>query len=184
MAGSPRELLSRYVRTSGPDTSAIAEGLWVLPPDVLSSGDRAVLFEQYQLHVEQTERLGVRRTVTSGFFLLLNTALVALATLVVLRPPDSPALLAVPLVAVLAQCLAWFWQIRSYRQLAAAKYAVVGQLEKQLPASPGVAEWTALGLGRDSARYLPLSNIESWVPLVFALCYVADFVLLLVNHRW
>lgn len=180
MSGSS-ELLRRYVRTGGPDTAEIAAGLWTLPPDVLSSGDRAVLFEQYKLHVDQAERLGGRRTVTSGFFLVLNTALIALATLVLVRRPDSPELLAVPLVAVLAQCLAWFWLIRSYRQLARAKYAVVGQLEKQLPAAPGVSEWTALGLGRDPARYLPLSSIESWVPLVFAACYVAAYVLLLVD---
>lgn len=179
MTGS-RDLLRRYVRTGGPDTAEIAAGLWILPPDVLSSGDRAVLFEQYKLHLDQAERLGVRRTSTSGFFLVLNTALIGLAALLLVRRPDSPEALAVPLVALLAQSLAWFWLIRSYRQLARAKYAVLGQLEKQLPAAPGVTEWAALGLGRDPARYLPLSSIESWVPLVFAACYVATYVVLLV----
>lgn len=174
-------ILGRYVRTApAPDAKQIVEGLWVLPPDVLSSGDRAVLFDQYRLQVEQTERLGVRRTVTSAFFLVLNSVAIGVAGILLVRRPDQPALLAVPLVAMLAQCLAWFWLVRAYRQLATAKYAVLGQLEKQLPASPGVAEWAALGLGRDPARYLPLSSIESWVPAVFALCYVAGFVALLV----
>ena len=69
--------------------------------------------------------------------------------------------------------------VRSYRQLNAGKYMVVGLLEERLPASPyWKAEWQALGEGKDLRRYLPLTHVEQWVPLIFAAVYVAAFVLL------
>lgn len=176
-----RDLLGDYVRAGAPDEGAIAERLWQLPPDVLSSGDRATLFEQYRLALALADRLGVRRSVTTGVFLVLNTALIALVTVLLLRQPEDAVLLAVPLVAVLGQCVAWFWLVRSLRQLAAVKYAVVAQLEQRLPASPGRAEWSALGAGRDRSRYLPMSAVESGLPALFAVCYVAAFVVLLLG---
>ena len=173
-----RDLLGDYARTGAPDETAIAERLWQLPPDVLSGSDRATLFEQYRLHAALVDRLGVRRAVTSAFFLVLNTLVMVAVAVVLLRRPEDGVLLAVPLVALLGQCLAWFWLVRSFRQLAATKYAVLAQLERRLPASPGEAEWAALDAGRDPARYLPLSEVESWVPGLFALCYVAAYVVL------
>ncbi|MBO0842634.1 MAG: hypothetical protein J2O46_05575 [Nocardioides sp.] len=173
-----RSVIRSYITAVEPHSHALTEGLWVLPPDVLSSGDRSLLFEQYKLYVEQAERLSVRRTLTSAFFLALNLLVLAGASILLVRRPDQPYLLAVPLIAVLVECLAWFWLVRSYRQLASAKYAVITHLEKQLPAAPGVAEWAAVGLGRDNARYLPMSNVEMWVPAVFAVCHVLSFALL------
>jgi hypothetical protein len=98
------------------------------------------------------------------------------------HPPKGSAVLAVaPLVALLGQCVAWFWILRSYRQLNAAKYAVIGALERRLPASPyWRAEWSALGQGKDPAQYWPLSPVEQVVPLFFAVVYLAGFVALLV----
>jgi hypothetical protein len=63
--------------------------------------------------------------------------------------------------------------VRSYRQLNAGKYLVVGEFEKRLPASPyWSAEWKALGEGKDPKKYLPLTHIENWIPVVFAFLYI------------
>ena len=78
---------------------------------------------------------------------------------------------------VLGQCLAWYYLVRSYRQLNTAKYEVVGALEERLPASPyWRAEWYALGEGKDRSRYWPLSHIEQWIPVMFGFAYVAGFI--------
>ena len=78
--------------------------------------------------------------------------------------------MAIPLAAILGQCFAWFYLVRSYRLLNSAKYQVVGVLEERLPASPfWGAEWWALGEGTDRARYWPLSHIEQWIPILFGL---------------
>ena len=80
------------------------------------------------------------------------------------------------------QCAAWFWIVRSYRQLNAAKWAVVGAFERRLPASPWwSAEWVALGEGRDPARYLPISHVEQWIPPLFAAAYAGGFLALVLS---
>ena len=86
-AESPTAVRS-YVTANKPNPSALAEGLWVLPPDVLSSGDRAILFDQYKLYVAEAERLSVRRTLTSAFLLVLNVWLAV--TLVALGVHNLP----------------------------------------------------------------------------------------------
>jgi len=175
--GSPTAVRS-YVTANKPNPSALAEGLWVLPPDVLSSGDRAVLFDQYKLYVAEAERLSVRRTLTSAFLLVLNVGLLVAGTALVASAPERPWIFTVALIAALGSCLGWFWIIRSYRQMASGKYSVISHLEKQLPAAPGVAEWSAVGLGRDSSRYLPMSNVEVWAPALFGFCHLATYALL------
>ena len=81
------------------------------------------------------------------------------------------------------QCLVWFWIIRSYRQLNAGKWAVVGAFERRLPTSPWwSAEWTALGKGEDPSRYWPLSHVEQWVPFLFGVAYIGGFFALVFAH--
>ena len=173
-----RTAVRSYVTANQPNASALADGLWVLPPDVLSSGDRAVLFDQYKLYAAEAERLSVRRTLTSAFFLIVNLGALVAGTALLATSPERPWLFTVALVAAFGLCLGWFWIIRSYRQMASGKYSVISHLEKQLPAAPGVAEWSAVGLGRDSSRYLPMSNIEVWAPALFAVCHAATYGLL------
>ena len=139
--------------------------------------ETAVL-EQYRLYVEMADRVSARRGLTNSFFLTLNTGIFTLAAAFGKPPPPDRAWwLAIPLIAILGQCFAWFYLVRSYRLLNGAKYRVVGALEERLPASPfWRAEWWALGEGRDRSRYWPLSHIEQWIPLLFALAYLSGFL--------
>ncbi|MCX5197016.1 hypothetical protein OOK31_24490 [Streptomyces sp. NBC_00249] len=95
---------------------------------------------------------------------------------------DAPVLAAVAgLIILLTQCLTWFVMVRSYRQLNGAKFVVIGALEKKLPAfAYSEAEWFLLGEGRDWRKYLPLTHVEQWVPLIFATAYVLGFLALTV----
>ena len=142
---------------------------------------RAAILEQYKLYVEMADRISARRALANTFFLTLNTAiLTAIGVFWNRSPRGSDWALVVPLIVLLGQCLAWFWLVRSYRQLNAGKYAVVGALERELPASPYWAEWTVFGEGKDRGRYWPLTHLEQRVPVLFALAYLSGFVLLIV----
>lgn len=123
-----------------------------------------------------------RRANANTFFLTLNTGVFTLVALFWGAPPAvAHAWLTVPLLVLLGECFAWYYLVRSYRQLNAAKYEVVGAMEERLPASPyWRAEWWALGEGKDPSRYWPLSHIEQWIPALFALGYVGGFVALLL----
>ncbi len=93
----------------------------------------------------------------------------------------ATGLLVFPVIALLGECGAWFYLLRSYRQLNTAKYQVIGQLEERLPASPyWRAEWTALGEGKDRTKYWPLSHIEKWIPVLFAATYLVGFIIVML----
>ncbi|MFG2140168.1 hypothetical protein [Streptomyces sp. NPDC048650] len=162
----------------------IDDMLWnegVSPSDYADSTDtyQGAILEQYKLCVEMADRVSSRRNLTNTFFLTLNTAVVAAvaATSGANWPGGSMWVLLAGLVILLTQCLAWFVITRSYRQLNAAKYAVIGALERKLPAfAYSDAEWGALGEGRDWRRYVPLTYVEQVVPLIFSVTYIVGFV--------
>jgi drug/metabolite transporter (DMT)-like permease len=140
---------------------------------------RTAILEQYKLYVEMADRISARRALTNTFFLTLNTGLIAAAAATKSDFTASRLLLLVLIIAV-GQCVAWWWLVRSYRLLNGAKYKVVGLLEERLPASPyWSAEWVALGEGKDWRKYLPITHLEQWVPVAFALVYVVGYLMLL-----
>ncbi|MQS39729.1 RipA family octameric membrane protein [Streptomyces katsurahamanus] len=161
--------------------AGIDETLWnegVSPSDYACGKDgyQGAVLEQYKLCVEMADRVSSRRNLTNTFFLTLNTAVVATLAAVFpgeVRQPRPVWVVLSGLLILLTQCLVWWVMMRSYRQLNAAKYAVIGALERRLPAfAYSDGEWGALGEGRDWRRYVPLTYVEQWVPLTFGTAYV------------
>jgi len=138
---------------------------------------RTAILEQYKLCVEMADRISARRALANTFFVTINAAVLTLIGTGLGRNIEvRPTVLLFPLLILLAMCLFWFWVIRSYRQLNAAKYVVIGALEEKLPASPfWLAEWKALDMGENRHVYWPLTHVEKWIPLVFAVAYVGAF---------
>ncbi|WP_019068609.1 RipA family octameric membrane protein [Streptomyces hokutonensis] len=163
--------------------SDIGDALWntgVGPSDYSEANDRyqQAVLDQYKLCVEMADRVSSRRNLTNTFFLSLNSAVVAVVAAVSDRTVAdmSVLLLLAGLVILLAQCAAWYIMVRSYRQLNTAKYEVIGAFEERLPAfAYSRAEWGALGEGRDWRKYLRLTHVEQWVPVVFAASYLLGF---------
>ncbi|TKK89223.1 hypothetical protein FDA94_09775 [Herbidospora galbida] len=159
--------------------SNIGDRLWNSGVTASSYSDatekyQAAVLEQYKLCVEMADRISARRSLTNTFFLSLNSAVVALLGAVGGRLGSLPVLtLTAGLIILLGQCAAWYVIVRSYRQLNSAKFQVISVFEERLPAfAYSRAEWVALGEGRDWRRYLPLTHVEQWVPLLFAVAYV------------
>ena len=69
----------------------------------------------------------------------------------------------------IAFSVAWFYLVQSYRQLNSGKFKVIHAIEQNLPLALYEAEWKALGEGRDPKLYRPLTKIEIYAPLTFAL---------------
>src|SRR5262245_35709702 len=166
-----------------PGTDDLRARLWnETATSSLYGGDakayQAAVLGQYELYVEMADRISQRRGLANAFFLTLNTAIFTLVGVFWKdRPAANPWWLVFPLIAVLGQCFAWFYIVRSYRLLNTAKHEVIGALEERLPASPyWRAEWSALGEGKDWRKYWPLSHIEQWIPLLFGSVYLAGFL--------
>jgi hypothetical protein len=164
----------------------IREGLWTAidPSAYEGAGEKyqASLLEQYKVYVEMADRISARRSLHNTFFLLANTATLTIAGGFLQSLSKNGFLLILPLVMLLLQCGAWFWILRSYRQLNSAKYRVIGALEERLPASPyWLAEWRAVGAGKDKSVYWPITHIEQWTPAIFCGAYIAIFVIIVVR---
>jgi len=180
-----RRFLQKYVKTaSAPSLADIRAVLWSVKGEADAGPDdeRSTILEQYKVYVEMADRVSARRGLANTFFLTLNTAVVSAVGLSLGKGlSGSRWPYSLLFIGLLVQCLAWFWIIRSYRQLNTAKYAVVGALEERLPASPyWAAEWTALGEGKDPARYWPLTHLEQWIPTLFAALYIFGFIAALI----
>lgn len=132
------------------------------------------ILEQYKLYVEMADRISARRNLANVFFLTLNTlCLTAIGFMFEKISLVNPKwVILFPVFGIILLCIIWWWLLRSYRDLNTAKYKVVGHLEKKLPSSPyWSAEWTELGKGEDICKYLPLTALEKFVPIIFGLIY-------------
>ncbi len=136
--------------------------------------------DQYMMYVEMADRISARRHLANVFFLSLQTTIISILAFAAddLRNLNEILLKTLVLTMILV-CVAWWWILRSYRNLNSAKYKVIGKMEESLPASPyWKEEWKELGEGKDYRKYLPLTVIEQFLPIIFGLMYlVLAFIL-------
>lgn len=136
------------------------------------------LMDQYKLYVEMADRVSQRRDHSNRFYSALLTGLLAVILVVAKltgweTSVHFPAvvLLAVALVG-LAICTIWFINVRSYRQLNSAKFKIVHEIEEQLPFPCYRKEWNILRPETGKKRYLQITRIEQFVPLVLSIPYL------------
>ena len=79
-------------------------------------------------------------------------------------------------------CYVWYRLVLSYKGLNAGKFEVIHAIEKELPVALFDAEWRQIGEGKDPKKYKPFSEIETWIPWVFASLYGAMIIALGVQE--
>jgi hypothetical protein len=128
--------------------------------------------ELYKLAVEMADRVSARRATANAFFLTVNTALLAFVS-----SGLDDMLWVVALVGI-ALSGAWWVLLKSYRDLNAAKFDVITEMEKNLEAQVFGDEWKRLERRQESwrGRYAEFGAVERFVPLIFALLYATVFV--------
>ena len=133
------------------------------------------LLEQYKIYVATAESVSTKRGLSNTFFLSLNTFILTGLTILYENgfKFDPVWIIIFPAIALLTLCWAW-WRLNvSYKQLNSAKFKVIDAFEEHLPARPFVStEWERLGKGKNPALYKPLTDIENWVPGIFASLYI------------
>lgn len=145
-------------------------------------------FEIYKLAIEMADRVSSRRMLANGFFLSVHTTLVAILGFSYEKvAADNKSVLVIVGMVGFLLALTWLFAIRSYRRLNRAKFNIINEMEKDLPTQYFTREWAELtkttehdlevkGLRnrwiKFKDRYTTLTNIESIVPIVFAIIYV------------
>ncbi|MEE4280105.1 MAG: hypothetical protein V2I82_16685 [Halieaceae bacterium] len=138
-------------------------------------GYRADFLTLYQNYVASAERISDRRQLANTFFVTINTTLLGLHGLVGdLLGMDDAAIYSASISALAGclMCVAWMNLIRSYKRLNTAKFAVILDMEAQLPCAPFTREWQQLQKLSEDRRHTSLSDAEKWVPQVFILLYL------------
>ena len=136
---------------------------------------QAHLLEQYKLYVEMADRISQRREQSNRFYAGLVSAIIALLVVMgrfgVSGSSWSIALLAAGVFGALLSVV-WFINLGSYRAINTAKFRVINKMESQMPYAGYSEEWAYLRPAGGPARYLQLTRIERYVPLLIMMLFL------------
>ncbi len=140
------------------------------------------LLEQYKLYVEMADRISERRMQTNKFYISLLSGLLALLSILVSVGGLNQYLIFI-IVSLLgiALCVLWHINIRSYRQLNSGKFKVIHEMEQFLPFPCYDREWEVLGEGKEKTKYLQLTRVEKYIPVILAIPYIFLFLYTLAS---
>jgi len=146
-----------------------------MEPENYGDNYQAHLMDQYKLYVEMADRISQRRDQSNRFYAGLVSAIIALLVVMgrlgVSGNSWSIALLAAGLLGASLSVI-WFINLGSYRALNSAKFRVINEMESQLPYAGYTEEWAYLRPVEGPARYLQLTRIERYVPLLILALFV------------
>jgi hypothetical protein len=137
----------------------------------------------FELYLATAEKVSDRRAQTNTWMLNVNSAIVALYgylqadKMAVGAAQKAVWLWAIPAAGAIV-CLAWAALLTSYRDLNRAKFAVLQQIEADLPVALFTRERETYR--RDRRR--SLSTIERLIPGCFALLYAVMLVAAVVTR--
>ena len=139
----------------------------------------ANLIEQYKLACTAADNVSARRENSNRYLITLNTAIVALYAFH--ATGDANPYLLIPLaIAGTAISVLSFAIIHSHRKINQAKFKVINEIEKHLPAGIYAWEWQLLEQGRKLTRHLETSKLEGYIHLLFGTIHlVAPTIIIL-----
>lgn len=159
-------------------SQGIGQGESLVPDDKLQSrtpedyGEKYHdhLLDQYKLFVETSQHVSDRRQNANNYLLTLTSSLVLLYITFLSTFGHHWWNVFIPLTGVVV-CFIWYSLVCSYKDLNAAKFVVIHELEEQLPASLFKYEWYVCGKGK-KIGYVPLTHLERGIPVAFAVLFV------------
>ena len=148
--------------------------------------NRQELLEIYKLHAELADRVSQRREGANRLFVsLLTGTLIFLAALLRYGAETIPVGAVVTAIGIfgISLAVAWYVIVRSYRQLNSGKFAALHELEEKLAYPFFQREWELLEGGKSISRYWKLTVVETFLPMIFALLYLALIIIFFVICR-
>jgi hypothetical protein len=70
-------------------------------------------------------------------------------------------------------CVLWRRAIQSYKSLNSAKFQIIHEMELSFEIKPYTNEWNILEPADKSNNHRKFSDVEIWIPILFAISYVA-----------
>lgn len=127
--------------------------------------NKEALLRQYELMVNSTTQVTNWRQTTNGFYLTVNTTLLAIVAFVY---GSAPLITSITMsVMGISISILWHQSIDYYRKTNGAKFKVINEIEKYLPIK-------MFKLERDNfeqKRSRKATQIEQYIPIIFAVAY-------------
>ena len=129
------------------------------------------------MYVQTSQQVSDRRQNSNNYLLTLNSSLVTLFVVLLSTFGHHRWNVLIPITGLVI-CFIWYSLVDSYKDLNTAKFAVIHELENQLPAALFRHEWFVCGHNRKKTDkpiediYVPLTHLERWIPWAFAVLYV------------
>lgn len=147
-------------------------------PDKLISNPRETygerfqehLLEQYKLYVDSAQKVSEKRISTGNYLLTVSSSLLTVFGIASMLHVGGACLVIIPIAGFLV-ALTWFSLVISYKDLNAAKFKVIHEMESHLPAALFRYEWHTCEQGQGKA-YKPITRLERWIPVIFAVLYL------------
>jgi hypothetical protein len=177
----------RLTKKSSSESSTDLSNLFVVEQKDYGDTYKKDLLEQYKLCVEMADRISSRRSLANNFFLSLNTLLISVIG--ILSGLGSTSVDFTFTWAIIASfagilfCLLWTTIIRCYRDLNTAKFKVINEIEKKLPAAAFQTEWSCLSCDNPPegiGKYRQLTKVEYWIPVIFVALYALLIILIAI----
>lgn len=137
------------------------------------------LIEQYKLACTAADNVSARRENSNRYLITLNTAIVALYGFQATGGANPYLLIPLAIagftISVLSSTI-----IKSHRKINQAKFQVILEIEKRLPAGIYAWEWQLLGEGRKPTRHLETSKLEGYIHYLFSTIHIAAPTIIII----
>jgi hypothetical protein len=133
------------------------------------------LLEQYKLYVGTSLEITSKRLEANKFYLTLSSIVFGFASYLTMLNQYAVILL-LSVVGILISIM-WKESILAYRLLNSAKFKVIYELEKHLPACVFKCEKEHY-----SKKYRGLTSVEKWCPVIFILLYAS--IIFLITYTY
>lgn len=129
----------------------------------INEDEKNILLAQWQTCVEMADSISQRRDTMNNWFITINSGLLAFVSFRF----DCKTFVAI--LAGMTLCILWIIFIRNYKELNVAKFKIINELERKLPASPFLDEWRII---KSRKKYVNSTSLEYWIPSVFLAIYI------------
>ncbi len=141
-----------------------------------------LIMEQYKIFVESAQKISDTRSQTNKFFISILSILFAISALVSNFNNIiylSVCTLVIGLFGILL-CYLWYRSIHTYKALNSAKFAVIHEIEQELPIKCFIKEWDILEKCKKK-EYLIITGTEKKLPILLALPFILIIILSIIS---
>lgn len=139
--------------------------------DAADLENKKLLLDLYKAYLADLQQIGGRLETNRGFMLSILTLLfvfLSLAgkdgTFLKIAPQLTWLILSIAVVT----CIAWYLRIRTYSLIIKTKFAVLHEIEEELPFKCFKREWELFS----KEKPIFLTSIDSWIPVILAVAFV------------